>query len=139
MKRIIFLDFDGVLTVRETRFNTGHPNCVAALNRIIEATDADIVVSSTWRSMGIATCIGNLRRWGVRGEVVGLTPHHPGGFRGAEIQEWLDSHGKHVASFVILDDDQDMGETLMPKLVKTTCATGLCMEDAEKAIALLNA
>ena len=63
MRKIIFLDFDGVLDsdyyslvlFRKveslddkygTRFD---PYCVQNLKHIIEETDADIVVSSTWK------------------------------------------------------------------------------------------
>ena len=53
--KIIFLDFDGVLINRESLKQASglqskaHPSCVAALNSIIEVTEASIVVTSTWR------------------------------------------------------------------------------------------
>mgnify|MGYP001563591591 CR=1 FL=1 len=52
--QILFLDIDGVLNSttcaqRFKTFDTFGPENVAALNRILELTGADIVISSTWR------------------------------------------------------------------------------------------
>ena len=62
MKKIIFLDFDGVLNTEHYQNLLQYqgkpwqdeygaffdPNAVKQLKRIIDATDADIVVESTW-------------------------------------------------------------------------------------------
>lgn len=155
--KVIFLDFDGVLCNHESisvgyRARTAaeqdpygpHDDCVAALNRIIEATDAAIVVSSTWRKRQNRNAImrETLNRWGVKGQVIDCTPIlERGAFsvqRGTEIQQWLDTARTPVESFVILDDDSDMGQ-LRHRLVQTDNAVGLTMADAERAIAILNA
>ncbi|HEX7330377.1 MAG TPA: HAD domain-containing protein [Pyrinomonadaceae bacterium] len=156
--KVIFLDFDGVLCNHES-ISAGykdrtepeqdpygpHADCIAALNRIIEKTGALIVVSSTWRK-----CVNpstrmrdTLSRWGVIGQVVGTTPILNGDQfaykrRGSEIQLWLDTVRTPVTSFVILDDDSDMAH-LRHRLVRTTMERGLTAEDAERAIAILNA
>lgn len=156
-KRIVFLDFDGVLVnhkswhVRSNGHATGDPSCVEALNRITAKTGAEIVVSSTWRlGTPVAELRGILKSWGVEASVIGATPclirdirrngvelaaAEP---RGKEIQKWLDEHGQRweIESFVILDDDSDMAH-LMPFLVNTQFDTGLTMADAERAIAIL--
>ena len=63
MKNILFLDFDGVLvtdrgqkyhleingTLRDDHGSLFDPECVGCLKEIIDATDADIVISSTWK------------------------------------------------------------------------------------------
>ena len=140
--KLIFLDIDGVLINREScmkGFGEVYPPAVAELNRLIENTDAAIVVSSCWR---IGRSVPDLREllgtWGVRARVIDKTPNHPDGVRGGEIQEWLTEYQKHryVESFVILDDDQDM-EELLPRLVHTNFETGLTAADCAKAKELL--
>lgn len=154
--KIIFLDFDGVIINRECfraawggsgSHSRAHPDCIAALNRITDATDARIVISSTWRHCKNpnAELRGFLSEWGATGTVIGCTPildtRERGIFlghtRGEEIQRWLDSYSREpIEAFVILDDDHDMNG-LSPKLVRTQFETGLTMADADKAIALL--
>lgn len=138
--KIIFLDFDGVLVNRETLRGGGfpgygHPGCVAALNKILAATKAHIVVSSTWRSEGLEAVRDHLRRWGVKGQVVDITGQDFAA-RGTEIHNWLEKN-PDVKDFVILDDDSDM-EPYMDRLVKTDFERGLTAAHAKTAIALLS-
>ena len=140
--KLIFLDIDGVLINRAAcmeGFGIPDAGCVAELNKLIEDTDAAIVVSSCWR---LGKTVIELRellgKWGVRARVIDKTPNHIDGVRGGEIQEWLTEYRKSrwVDSFVILDDDQDMGE-LLPRLVQTNFETGLTAADCAKAKELL--
>jgi phosphoglycolate phosphatase-like HAD superfamily hydrolase len=146
--KVIFLDFDGVLVnrrswyVRSGRTATADPPCVAALNRITDSTNAQIVVSSTWRiGMTIVELRNLLHAWGVTGAVLAKTPHM--GFsvrRGSEIKAWIDMYEASrelVESFAILDDDDDM-DAFSSSLVQTDFEEGLTEVHAEKAIALLN-
>src|SRR5262245_61339122 len=50
-RRVIFLDFDGVLApIRQwDRYGDLDPGCVRVLNEIVAGGDAEVVVSSTWR------------------------------------------------------------------------------------------
>lgn len=52
---VLFLDIDGVLNGCEfseaAQSNTIRPDCVRRLNRIIDETDCDIVLTSSWRYM----------------------------------------------------------------------------------------
>lgn len=152
--KVIFLDIDGVLVNREMlmkqseRHASGHPDCVAALNKIVEATQAKIVISSVWRAMGVQKMRALLRDWGVKASVIDCTPQldsfanvdsFANGLwvsvqRGQEIQAWLDKN--KAEAFVIIDDDSDMVH-LKDKLVQTKFETGLTMSDAEKAIGML--
>lgn len=158
--KIIFLDFDGVLcnhesisagykarTAPEQDPYGAHPDCVAALNRIIEATGAMIVVSSTWRRISkYRTAMADtLNRWGVKGTVLDITPvldrQHGTLYvspeRGDEIKAWLESYTRNpIESFVILDDDKDMG-SLKHRLIKTEMETGLTHQHADLAIQML--
>lgn len=47
--KIIFLDFDGVLSTQIVRFSSFEDSCVNNLNEILERSKAHIVVSSSWR------------------------------------------------------------------------------------------
>lgn len=124
--KVIFLDFDGVLNHEmwyRRRFNemdmeketSRHPYyefdplCIEQLNRIINATDAKVVVSSTWRHGKSPQQLHELlEKVGFKGEVISKTPdfHARGNTidgdpiaynvpRGCEIDWWLDNEGKY--------------------------------------------
>ncbi len=143
---VVFLDIDGVLvTGFSSSGNSASPECVTALNHITNSTGAKIVVSSTWRWMGMDKVLEHLLQWGVTGEIIGATPtmesRIPNGHivldgqpRGIEIQSWLDSNPH--SRFVILDDMTDM-EHLAPFLINTAFERGLTMKDANEAIRIL--
>jgi hypothetical protein len=144
--KIIFLDYDGVLINRESLRTTEaeYPpadESIRLLNDLIKQTDAQIVVSSSWRIRRTLIELQEiLEGWGVDGTVLDKTPHYPEQDRGAEIQQWLDDRRKSkgdVEAFVILDDCRDM-PTLLDFLVQTEFETGLTREDAEKALQILN-
>lgn len=155
MKKIIFLDFDGVLVtdrsqmqhweangiVRDSHgalFDTG---CVKCLKEIIDTTDADIVVSSTWKmEMGLE---GILRMWRDRdmpGKVIGVTPDIDPIHRGDEIAEWLDSYGEDCR-FAIIDDTpftDFFREEQLPHLFKVDERIGIDDDTTRSVISYLN-
>lgn len=174
--KIIFLDFDGVLVThrqwrarqashRSTDDKTvrlramADPECVANLNRLLEATDAQIVVSSTWRKVrkgkdSLAYVRDVLTTWGVdASRVIGVTPSlevlikNADGERvplvlakerGYEIQAWLNSADVADGSqFAILDDDSDMAH-LKHRLVQTKLEDGLQAHHVERAMQILS-
>jgi hypothetical protein len=132
--KIIFLDFDGVLTNRKTRFGSADPVCVASLNKITFATGAEIVVSSTWRMQGLDAIRHNLFLWGVLKTPIDVTPRlqSDSATRGSEIRQWLVEH-PGTNRFVILDDDADMDD-LREHLVKCDTNIGLTPELANFVI-----
>jgi hypothetical protein len=145
--KIIFLDIDGVLNnpgcyaIASGTHTPADSICVAALNHILIATGALIVISSTWKLQGLMFCKEKLARWGVKPRtVLDATPNlqGEGKTRAEEIQEWLDRNGdRHpIEAFVILDDEADLGH-LTNSLIKTAGYRGLIMPDAEKAITML--
>jgi hypothetical protein len=73
--------------------------------------------------------------------VVGKTPVLEDEIRGKEIKNFIDVHFTNTSSplesFVILDDDDDMGE-LMGQLVQCKDYSGLSDDRREEAISLLN-
>lgn len=156
MRRILFLDFDGVLnsvgfyTARQqrppismprNRHDDLDPEALARLKRIMEAVpDANIVVSSTWR---LNTPVSDLRAllspFGIDPKrIIDKTPRFPGEIRGKEVAAWLAYRPDDDTRFVILDDDRDMGD-LMPHLVKTDCNHGLTDALADEVIRRFNA
>lgn len=149
--KVIFLDIDGVLVnlaaLKAGRAEDGDcrfdPVCVARLNRITDATGAVLVVSSTWRRLH-DDMARVLSRNSVSGRMIGQTPdlsrQRPSGIqvavqRGDEIQAWLDDN-QGVETFIILDDDDDMG-TLRRRLVRTLTIPGLSEVEVRRAIQLL--
>ncbi len=141
--KVIFLDVDGVLlhvgSYRRGRPYVGEASCVAALNSLTAATNAVIVVSSCWR---IGRTVLELREllagWGVSAPILDRTAHSLTN-RGEEIKSWLENRASErgdVESFVIIDDDSDMGD-LLPKLVQTSFDTGLLPEHATAAAKIL--
>ena len=155
--RIIFLDFDGVLNSHDFMRRVPQrgicgidPLAAARLNYLVEATDARVVVSSSWRhSRSVDELAKILRAAGFMHGVVGKTPDFAvkgdgglwhGAMRGHEIQTWLNlapNFDVNVDSFVILDDDSDM-DHLAHRHVKTMVEHGLTDADVDRAIHLFN-
>ena len=149
MVAVVFLDIDGVLnsvTWSRTRprpsSDNFDPSAVARLNRLIEATGAAIVVSSSWRQYGEEWVTKALKNAGVLAPIIGCTPILDDGStimralpRGKEIQAWLDAW-PDVETFVILDDEPDMVH-LRRRLVRTDQEVGLTDADVDRAIAML--
>ncbi len=141
---MIFLDVDGVLTnlpflTRRPPFHIRDvdPKNVAALNELVAWTGAKLVISSSWR---VQHTLPDLRKilldQGVEADIVGRTPEMPDANRGDEIQCWLEATRYPIESFVILDDDSDMG-SLKPYLIRTSFSNGLTSEDVRRAARIL--
>jgi hypothetical protein len=131
--------------VAANRFWEASPQCVAVLNEITERSGAVLVVSSTWRiGRSIEQLEELLEGWGVKAQMVGVTPvlrRQIGNIiisesRGKEINAWLLSN-ENWNDFVILDDDDDM-RPLLHKLVRTSFDLGLQPEHIKMALALLS-
>ena len=157
MDRYIFLDFDGVMNTERSykafvaagepwRDNYGHffdSEAVENLRHIVEATAADIVITSTWKYKGLDAMhtLWTLRE--MPGILLGVTPEASIDdycTRGMEILKWLSQNGHDESDnfrYVILDDSSFFLPEQMPHLIKTSSSVGLTQEDAEKAIALL--
>ena len=116
------------------------PNCVVYLKEIIEKTGAEIVVTSSWKSL--MTYRDMLNMWeqrGLPGFVIDMTPSSSGcRHRGDEIDAWL-KECKEDCQYVILDDidESNFNEHQLPRLIVVNPYHGLDKEAAEKAIELL--
>jgi hypothetical protein len=118
--KVIFLDIDGVLNVipqgHDEFGGIFHTNFINNLHRIIDETDAKIVISSTWRFSGLQVMKDMWKFRDYPGEVIGITPDlwtrsidedtKEKVERGHEIDLWLNQHPE-VENYVILDDDND--------------------------------
>lgn len=158
MERYIFLDIDGVLNTERSYKSfvmAGEPwrddngpffdkESVDNLRHIIEATGADVVITSTWKHKGLDAMH---RLWTLRnmpGILLGVTPETLSNdsycSRGMEILKWLVQNAPEDSNeyrYVIIDDSQFFLPEQKPFLVKTNSAIGITQEDAERAISLL--
>lgn len=129
--RLLFLDIDGVLNSdlwyqqQKEASTTGllqhlDPRCVKQLNKVLEKTQAKVVISSNWRKRYSKTVIENaLISAGFKGHILAVTPdltsHNQDLVRGNEILKWcreneslLGCRYQHYTSYAILDDNNDM-------------------------------
>ena len=173
---LIFLDFDGVLNTENhfakmtvegvpTRDYYGpkfDPKAVANLQKIIEATDAWIIVSSSWRYMGLKEL---QRMWTDRnlpGWIAGITPLHteddklletdlrqldeitPEMFsssRGNEIKAYFNEmpgNNSDAQRYVILDDLNEVLPEQESHFIRINPIVGITEKDAEKSLEIIN-
>lgn len=139
---LVFLDFDGVIMTAawDSQYRKPDPRAIGNLNRLVYATGAFVVISSTWRGIGLGRCRALLKAAGFEGKPIGITPSFAGRSeeycRGDEIGSWLTRRAQGHRPFVILDDDADMGE-FGDRLVQTASRVGLTATDVERAVVLL--
>lgn len=88
MRKIIFLDFDGVLNTEKYQAELQYkgypkqdefgsifdPNAVARLKYVIETTCADIVVQSSWKYLGLDAMQEMWTARNLPGKIVDITP-----------------------------------------------------------------
>jgi hypothetical protein len=134
--KVIFLDIDGVLNCSRTANPRKFPYVVdgslrGRLIRLLDATGAKVVLSSTWRLDPIGLLAA--RHWEV--PVFDICPDMPGSARYKEIQYWLSSHAE-TTRYAIIDDEDDGLDSL--PLFQPSCKTGLSEEIVAGATAYLN-
>ena len=167
--KLVFLDFDGVLNSSEFaahlyRNNESaqddkgldlfDPQTIDCMNRIVDATGAKIVVTSSWRYLGLAKLQELWKERGLHGEIIGMTSLHVvdelilekglewleeemNGFpRSEEIAHWMKSYNIN-ANYVILDD-LPMPKDLQPHFVQVNPKFGLSDLQVKQAIEILN-
>jgi len=134
--KVIFLDIDGVLNCKCTpnprKFPfMVDPTLLKRLNRLLDMTGAQIVLSSNWRYDPAG--IFSARYYGVR--FIDSTPDLPGRSRGEAIAEWLRSHPT-VERFIVIDDEDDGLDSL--PLFQPSRRTGISEEMVAVAADYLN-
>ena len=169
MNKIIFLDFDGVLNTQYYQdllqylgkpWQDEHgalfdPNAVKQLERIIKATNADIVVESSWKYLGLDAM---KELWEVRklpGRIIDITPFtisdeyslssdlvniHPSILhcKGIEIASWLSEYKTEDIRYVIIDDEYVILDSQLPHFILINPYEGITEEQAKQVISMLN-
>jgi hypothetical protein len=159
---IVFLDIDGVINTpqnavaRLEQFKTSAiphrdefgqlfcPRAVSNLEYLCHAAFAKVVISSTWRRMGLTNILNMMHARNIQIDVIDITPDLSyqnengiwiSGTRGREIAEWLQKNP--VDRYVIIDDDNDMLPEQLPYFVRTNFKDGFnwkCMTAALKIL-----
>ena len=167
MEKIIFLDMDGVLAI---------PSCLKdgmwalsgekqkLLGKILDQTDAKIVLSSSWRYATLEKTKEHMESEGFlfNDKLIGVTIRayhylekgtgiHLSIPRGVEIKQWIDTYihsdnGKNWErkkvgkdfTYIILDDDRDMLLEQKAHFLNTNSEIGLSDDIVERAVAILN-
>ena len=165
MSKVIFMDIDGVLNTERQQNHCRaegiayvdgfgfafDPVAVAHLEKIVNATGADIVISSSWKVWGLDAMQRMWDRRNLPGKVIDITPDTASdemllsadldmdlpAVKGSEIKEWLDTNGSQVTHYAILDDMEDMLPEQQSHFVQTDPEIGITEDDAKRAIAIL--
>ena len=153
--KIVFLDIDNVLNCA-----TSVSNCngwvgidtvlVRKLAKIIQETNAEIVLTSTWKENFIpgaykqthqeAKYLSNkLRKQGLKVYDKTIDRNYN---RGEGIMNWLNAH-TNITAWVVLDDHYfddfyKYEEAILKRWIWVNSKTGLTDEDVEEAIEILN-
>lgn len=161
-KKVLFLDIDGVLNSelffearsfggRQMKFFTGKnkkrvdnlnfwsrqisERSISCINRIVEDTGCEVVLSSTWRKyVSIPDMNTILKKRGATFSILNKTEVL---FRerGLEIQKYIQENC--VTTYCILDDDVDMLDSQLENFVRTDPFCGINWGDRDKCIAIL--
>ena len=167
--KIIFLDFDGVLNTEhhqrqlqyerkawQDKYGTGFdPEAVKQLQTIVDMTNADIVIESSWKYLGLEAMQDMWKDRQLPGKVIGITPSAISDnillstdldvldssmlhCKGAEIASWFHENNMQEVPYVIIDDEYVILESQLPHFILTNPYDGLTEELAMRAIDILN-
>jgi len=150
---VIFLDVDGVINLclerpqpdgsGEYRWSGLKRDRMANLNRIVNATGAVVVTSSSWKYSKTLEQINRMfREVGFIGQVIDFTPNLSGKrwrVRGYEILAWLVEHWDTVDGFCLIDDGPWTSgiKALEDRLVRLVSEDGLLDSYVERCVAAL--
>lgn len=152
--RVIFLDIDGVLNSEEwdryvqsftygARFNSCYllsQEMILRLQNVIFQTNAEIVLTSSWRTNERAMCALTRQLSLYHLSIRDSTVSYAYGNRADEVKLWIKSHS-NVTSYAIIDDYDDgftQDEVLSTHFVQTAYAYGLTHEKAAEIIEILS-
>lgn len=165
MKRVLFLDFDGVLNTGKyqnqlkAEGNTRadefgplfDPEAVENLKMIIDAVpDVLLVITSSWKDAFGPSVVRRLwKERGLPGKIHSMTrvcmdffPDLESGemppIKGPEAKQWIEEHDMKGCKYVILDDMDDFLPEQKKQLVLINPHLGITAEDAKKTIKLLS-
>jgi len=168
MIKIIFLDIDGVLATPDSLKDNGDwglvDRCQTELGKILDATGAKIVLTSSWRLHTLDDTRAHMMREGFWfcDDIIGVTIRayhyldrlqkvHLSIPRGVEIKQWIDTHihsdnGKNFSrkklgvnyQYCIIDDESDMLLEHQHNFIQTNSESGLNWRDTIETIEILN-
>lgn len=173
MRKYVFIDFDGVLNTERhhSELVSSGQKCsdqygplfdlVAVMNlkRIVDETDAVIVIISSWKMEGVDRMMSLWKARKMPGVLAGCTPdcisgldllnvnlENPDAFanlagKGNEVKQWLSENAPKKSDgyrYVILDDVPDFLPEQEEHFVQVDPRVGITEEDGEKAIEILN-
>lgn len=158
MRRVLFLDFDGVLNntgwfTKQAAYWKGVPGALRAPREerdfdpenmkmlgalILMVPGLKIVVSSSWRKgRTLDQLRGYLAGYVPPRRVVDVTGAHESRLRHIEITEWLDAQDPPVDRFVALDDDTFDMTPLGANFIHVHRAAGLTWAHVQAVVAHL--
>jgi len=154
MKKILFLDIDGVLNsaayyaahpeIDKWEYLDKHdidPDAIAQLNRIVDATGCEIVISSGWRYTWTLNKLYDIFKFkSYTGKGLLSSTDNLGKLRSDEIFRWINEHGEPDWRYCVVDDepiDLDL-DRVKDIFVRTMYATGLDQVAADRVITMLN-
>lgn len=132
--KVVFGDFDGVIFTFGN-YNFSAVACKNFQSLLDQVPDLKIVISSSWRHLGIDQCKQTLASNGIdSSKVIDITGDEPGE-RGGQIKAYL-ARNPQITHYVIIDDESDF-TGLMDRLVKTNPHVGFTEADGKKALDIL--
>ena len=155
--KVVFLDFDGVITTPETKWNIGLVY-VKRIKEICDKTGAKLVISSSWQRYAGTKNMSREERvdhWlkgilmkGYRGYIKKFFKDYTydmsgrfygefGNNRGSDIKSWL-TRNPDVTNYVIIDDEDDMMDEQLFNFVQTDYVFGIQDKEVKLAIDVLN-
>lgn len=140
--KIIFLDFDGVISTERASIANGERGLLVSLDtigvkfldRICTQYGIKIVISSTWRKSRDRSYFRELFQcFGYTALAKALheeyaTPQLSGAIRGEEILQWFNDsnyNGSKQCKYLIIDDNSDFHEEQLPHLILTDIYDGM--------------
>lgn len=163
MRKILFLDIDGVIAIPETHYELSDDK-QKLLGEIIDRTNCEIVISSSWRKheLDLTKEYFNRKGFNYTHLITGITIRayhyidkkekiHLSIPRGVEIKQWLDTNihsdnGKDYErkkpgkdfTYCIVDDDVDMLLEHKNYFVNVDENMGLTKRNVNKIVDILN-
>jgi len=132
MRKILFLDFDGVL----------HPDGIGLFSKLSlfeeyvrDMSELEIIISSSWRETHSFEDLKNIFPVSLRDRICGITPTVEDGYdaggRQREIELFLETENLNNANatWVALDDMKSFFDDDCPFLFLTKSETGFCDKD----------
>lgn len=149
MIKVLFLDIDGVLNTDRQQWHC-QMNCITPIDEfgyefdhkavdnlatILEETGAEIVISSSWKFLGLQTLQKMWEDRKLPGTILDITSD--GKSKGWEIDEWLMGCESQVNRYAIIDDENDILPKQLNHFVQTNSQFGITCKDAERVITIL--